>query len=156
LSNNSVISQKTLIFKVVLYMNHAGLVWPANAEPHSSTADTEPSIPTPDAGIWWTDAVLSSRSAAGTQANMGAAGTVTTPVSTAGRQDAVGWSTFSKVSLAAFGESTQPTYTLYVHALALESIVVNLPCAHFILGYHNIHAPHHGLFVIFAWFMGIY
>ena len=97
-----------------LYLNHAGLVWPANAEPHTSTASAEPSIPTAsaepsiptaDARIWWTDAVLSSWSAAGTQANMGSAGTVTATVSdapgTAGYEDAVEWSTVSKVRLAA-------------------------------------------------------
>jgi hypothetical protein len=35
----------------VLYMDCAGLVQPANAEPHSSTADAEPSIPTADTRI---------------------------------------------------------------------------------------------------------
>lgn len=107
----------------VLYMNCAGLVQPANAEPCSSTADTEPSIPTADARIWWPNAILSSWSAAGAQTNVGAAGAVSHTPRAAGCQDAVGWSTFSKVRLAALGTSTHLTHTLHPHALHLQPTV---------------------------------
>lgn len=75
---------------IVLYVNCAGLVQPANAELRNSAADAEPSFPAADTRIRWANAILPSRSAAGTQANMGAAGAVSHTPRAAGCQDAVG------------------------------------------------------------------
>lgn len=145
---------------IVLYMNCAGLVQPANAEPLNSAADAEPSFPTPDTRIWWANAILPSWSAAGTQANMGAAGAVSHTPRGAGCQDAVGWFTFSKVRLAALGQSTRLTHTLHLHALHLQSTiaaaVVNYPCAHCTMIYHNTCAPPHSLSITSSLILMIY